>query len=318
MQRYLICLAILIATLLPTPVWAQFTEEMCYFNDPPPPFFAQQVKQVVEAIPERPSREPGVFYRNWVEINYSEGQAVILTGSRDLHPYKTDDRMRLTASPSGKVWEHDFRSADRMAIVPMETYQDITDLLVPGVNTLEIVLEDIMGPVYSSSSYWIMVLERCPAPEAAADEIDTEPTREATPTPAPTEIVPTATPTEAVEIAAAQAEPPAPAPPQNRNAIRVQPTAAATAAVAKPIIVMPTAESTAQVVQTAASDAPAPIPVWRWVMLSLAILGGSLAWVWQRYRPDWRMHITALAAPLYQEIGVVWKQIKAEILQPKR
>jgi hypothetical protein len=315
MQRYVTLMVIILAALLPAPVWAQPTEEMCYLKDPPPPFFARKVVQLVEAISVRPSREPGVFYRNWTEIDYQEGQAVILTGSQDLYPYKTDDLMRLTASPSGKVWEHDFRSTDRMTIVPQETYQDITDMLVPGVNTLEIVLEDILGPEYSSSSYWVIVLEPCPAPQPEASQAAT-----ATPVPTelpPTAIAPTATATEVQGVAFSEG-PLTPSNPLHESAVEVQPTAANTPVLATAAMMTPEAEGRSASTQVNTGDVPASVPIWRWIMLSFALMGGGLAWAWQRYRPDWRTQITAWTALLHREGEMLWKQFKTEVLQPKR
>ena len=163
-----------------------------------------QIVWLADAIPEQPSKEgeSGVFYQHTVTLFYEAGQRVLLSGDSDIHGFRTDDLLRLESSPAGETWSQDFRSEDHMRIVPVEEAQDITGLFMPGVNRLTLTLQDLLGPVYSSSAYGLLIYDPCfmtpratPTPTATATATMTKsPTATASPTATP---MPTATATEA-------------------------------------------------------------------------------------------------------------------------
>ena len=104
-----------------------------------------QVIELAPAVSEQLSQAqlPYTFLQLRIEVDYTPGQRALLASSPDgLGEPFTDDVMYLRARPSGKVFQHDFRSADRMAVGSIPP-QDITFLFEPGVNTLELSTQDL-------------------------------------------------------------------------------------------------------------------------------------------------------------------------------
>lgn len=80
------------------------------------------------AIPETTSaRTPDPFYEDSLKLVYQPGRHVILASTPDGNgALCSDDLVKIQVS-TGLVFEHDFRSADRTMIVPLEPL-DVTGL----------------------------------------------------------------------------------------------------------------------------------------------------------------------------------------------
>ncbi len=208
--------------------------------------------QLAPQISEQASQGVLVFHQNQMQVTYLEGQQVILSSSNDgKGEISTDDLVEVRVLPSGEVFRHDFRNANRNAIVPILP-PDISELFVPGENTVELVATNLMRPVYSTQPYYLVVFQPCQT---------TIPTPMASPTPAPTATLvprpsatPTATATTTATATAAETATSTPRPTETASATAT-PTATATDTAA------PTASSIAEVRPTpTATDTAAATP----------------------------------------------------------
>jgi len=154
-----------------------------------------EVIQLVPAIPEQPSqtRDNHPFFSQRVVVHYHEGQRVLLSSTPDGAGFLSgDDIFWMQGQPSGQVWERDFRDPARTQIIPIEP-QWVTSLFTPGVNELEIRLQDRTPPVYGSSPWYLLLVSCVPQTVIAIPSpLPTDPPT-ITPTTQPT-LVPSATP----------------------------------------------------------------------------------------------------------------------------
>ncbi|MCB0079504.1 MAG: hypothetical protein KDE47_01165 [Caldilineaceae bacterium] len=175
MQRVSLLLALLLALLTPALVRAQdnaFSREVvCTETADAEAMFLSQVIPLLDAIPEQPNANAGVFYTTEVEVFMEEGMKATI-GGPDGQPFWTDDQIRIVGHPSKNVWMRDFRSGDRLHIVPEPEPQDFYYVLSPGQNTLHITLENLLGPVQSTSAYVLMLWQPCSAPVAAQPAVE--------------------------------------------------------------------------------------------------------------------------------------------------
>ncbi len=148
---------------------------------------------IVRAMPEgQTAQTHSEFVRQTLIVDYTSGQQVWLTSYNDrgrLGDLCTDDLAQVVVMPSGKVWQHDFRSLNRETILPIEAV-DITELFVPGMNTITLTLTDITSPAASTSGYTIVIVADSsvptPIPPTATQVV---PTQTPQPTPTPTRLV---------------------------------------------------------------------------------------------------------------------------------
>lgn len=148
-----------------------------------------QVISILAAIPEtQASQARGVFVQQTVTFTYAPGQRVWLTSFRDgdrLGDLCTDDVAMVSVTQSGKTWQHDFRSPDRETILSTPAV-DITELFVPGINTITLMLTDLASPASSTSGYMLVMAGDATAPPLlfpTATRIIPSPTPRPIPTP---------------------------------------------------------------------------------------------------------------------------------------
>ncbi|MEW5957682.1 MAG: hypothetical protein AB1801_08165 [Chloroflexota bacterium] len=144
-----------------------------------------------------------------IPLNYiaNPNWRVILSSTPDGNgPTCTDDIVRVETS-AGLVFEHDFRSPDRSRIVSLEPV-DVTALLTESDELwIELSLIDLTGPRFSSSPYYLVIVETSsgvllpppahiykPLPPQAASTFTPTPPTTATPTVIPTSTSPPPTP----------------------------------------------------------------------------------------------------------------------------
>jgi hypothetical protein len=169
------------------------------------------IDQVIALSPSVPVQASGsqrhlVFLRQEVELDLQAGQQVYLAGSADGQGVLvTDDLAHLEVSPSGLTWEHDFRNAARLQIIPIPP-QDISTLFQPGRNQLVFTTQDLFPPEYRSSAYFLIILTPCAMPTATPS-----PSPTATFTPVPRNATSTWTSSPVPTIA--QPDTPTPQPP---------------------------------------------------------------------------------------------------------
>lgn len=148
---------------------------------------------LAEAIPEMASQygaeaagEPRTFQTVEQTVTLAAGERVMLSGTSDGAGFVADDLIRLDLQPSGETQSWDFRSPDFTRIVPISTPQEVTQLFATGANTLTLTTQDILGPVYSSSALWLLILEPCAAAQTDASPSDTKTVADVLPTLEPT------------------------------------------------------------------------------------------------------------------------------------
>lgn len=175
------------------------------------------------AFPETMSgKMPGAFFEGNINLIYQPHQRVILSSTPDGDGALCSDDLVKIQSATWLMFEHDFRSADRSRIVPLEPL-DVTGLFnEEGDYSLQISLIDLTPQQFSSSPYYLVVVESDPGisfPPPAAILTPTpsrttptftptpRPTTTSTPTPTPTH-TPTLTPTSTLSITVAMSDPP--------------------------------------------------------------------------------------------------------------
>lgn len=125
-----------------------------------------EVVDLVPEIPEQPSRKQSnyTFFSRRLTVHYHEGQRALLSSTPDgAGPPTADDVIWLQAQPGLQVWEHDFRDPARTKVVPVAP-QWVTHLFTPGVNELEVTLQDRTPPVYSSGPWFLLLVTCVPQP----------------------------------------------------------------------------------------------------------------------------------------------------------
>lgn len=120
----------------------------------------RQVLLLAPAIPTAPYRTMayGAFYSNRVVVNVGPGSIGLASTPDGKGALLTDDQVILIVThPDGtkSEWAHDFRSGNHPVISSIPA-QDVSSLFVPGINTVSIVLVDLMPNTYSSSPYYLI------------------------------------------------------------------------------------------------------------------------------------------------------------------
>lgn len=125
---------------------------------------------LAEAVPEQTSQPARIeadgshdFNQANTLVMLEEGELVLLSGSPEGTGFVADDWIGINVQPSNHAREWDFRNSERTRIVPVDAPQEITDLFQVGANHLTLTAKDLLGPVYSSSAYWLLILEPCGA-----------------------------------------------------------------------------------------------------------------------------------------------------------
>lgn len=143
---------------------------------------------IVEAIPllsaiaERSTKELGMYVEHSVSVTVDAGQQLLLSSTPDgIGRLSTDDLIQLTVFPSEHQWEYDFRNPTRTRIVSIPP-KDVTEMFVIGENTVEITAFDLLGPVFSSRPYYLVVLDTCLEKPTPTDPATSTPTISPTPT----------------------------------------------------------------------------------------------------------------------------------------
>lgn len=141
---------------------------------------------VVQEVREQPSIAPGNhdFRQERTTFRLTDQQRVIIASTADGNgAISSDDLVKISAYPLGKVWEHRFADSSWTKIVPIPP-QDITGLFRVDENELEISVRDLMGPVLSTRPYFLVIVESCLPPTATPVPTATfTPSPSSTPTP---------------------------------------------------------------------------------------------------------------------------------------
>jgi hypothetical protein len=123
----------------------------------------------------------GTFYQAAIDVDVGAGwQALLASTSDGSGDLCVDDYFEIRAQPSGLLANHDFRDQAISRSEPIAPI-NLTYLLQPGPNRLEVTLIDLTGPAYSSSPLYLVFLDVPPTPTATPTARPTD-----TPTPAPT------------------------------------------------------------------------------------------------------------------------------------
>ncbi len=156
-----------------------------------------QTIQLADQIAEQGSsgEVPYEFHRGEVDLTLDTGCCVLLSSAADGSGWLSSDDLVELSTENGRSWQHDFRNESRTQIEAIPP-QDVSDLFEPGLNTVEISIQDLMPPVFSTEPYYLVVIS-CPAaaeviPPTATPTATFLSTTTATPTLTPTN-TPTAT-----------------------------------------------------------------------------------------------------------------------------
>lgn len=120
-----------------------------------------------DAVSESPSLyvegqlDDSPFMTTNAQVVIYESTKLLLSGSSEGSGFVADDLIRLSVQPSGERLEWDFRSQDFTRIIPASSPLEITNAFVAGTNQLQINGYDLLGPVYSASELWLLILEPC-------------------------------------------------------------------------------------------------------------------------------------------------------------
>jgi len=263
-----------------TPVFAQ---NACADGSDPKAYILQQSIPLAEAMPKQVSSGPWprIFHQRTVELSYTEGQRIIVSGPRE--GLRTDDLALIEVSPSGQRWEHDFRNAAHTHIDVLKNPPDISLLFKPGSNQLTLTLTDLIGPEWSTSDYTLLVLEPCQRFIATPTAI---------PTATPVALLPTVTPAIPAVLGNVDNE----NPPQPLD-----------------IAALPQHATPRQAAPSIGGGAD-------WLFLLLAVIGGGATWWMIRRSSQLRNVLTllqtkvmAITRTVTPYIQAVWQQLKAEI-----
>lgn len=271
----------------------------------------KQIVAVVElapAIPEQPSRSRKAYTFDHAHqvVTVVPGNKVVLASTEDGTGWlSTDDRVVLQVA-GGVAWKWDYRKPDRMGIVPIPP-QDLTEMFKPGLNEVDLSLQDLMGPVFSTQPYYLVIYE-C-GQEGVPPEIPTPvatPTTAPTVTPSPTArptstAIPSATPT---STESPTAQPTSTVIPTATQTSTAAPTATSTPvpkrpvseAVAALVPSTPTPTSTPTITPTSpltmppAQTTPRFAEPWTiWVAAVFGVLGFGALLLWRRQRTGTRL-----------------------------
>lgn len=192
-MQWLFILMSLVMTMLPPVDHAAAREgRSCVTMEDGKAYTLADMAPLTPSIPEQPGRAqgPSIFYQDTFTVTVKAGQRVLLVGLEPGGGFATDDLLRLEALPAQKERSWDFRSADRMRIIQVKRPVDITSLLLPGDNTVTLTMQDLLGPVFSSSAYGLLFFDPCVAPKpmamTATPAVTPLPTATALPVAAPT------------------------------------------------------------------------------------------------------------------------------------
>ena len=187
----LLTLGVLVVT--PQAHWAQggCFGPLTTVTNPPGPVV--QTIPVAAGVAETPSGQtPHTFHQVQVRLTYQPGQALWLRANQGATALPcVDDLVTIRNLTNGRLWQHDFRSADRTRIVPHAPVNlaEVLDL-VGGENRLEISFIDLTPGFYSAAPLYLLL---GPPPAVIPTSTPTNaPT--VTPTTQPTR-TPSATPT---------------------------------------------------------------------------------------------------------------------------
>ncbi len=149
---------------------------------------SNQSIELAPSIAEQPSRSSKAyeFYHARKTFSLAPGDLALLASTADGTGWLSSDDKIVLQRDSGRAWEWDYRNPARTAIVPIPP-QDVTNLFEPGPNAVDISLQDLLGPVFSSRAYYLVIYE-CGQPETppATPTPHATPTKAATMTPTPT------------------------------------------------------------------------------------------------------------------------------------
>ena len=150
----------------------------------------------------------GIFYHNRIALTQtmeSDWRVILSSDPQGHRAFCTDDLIRIESS-TGRMFEHDFRAADRSRIVPLEPL-DVTRFFNENALWLEISLIDLSPQFRSSSAYYLVIINPSasdtlpptanivmptPLTVGPTSTLSISPTLSSTNTPAPTStIIPT-------------------------------------------------------------------------------------------------------------------------------
>ena len=171
-----------------------------------------------------------------------------------------------------REWSHDYRNATRTQILSLPA-QDISHLFAVGTNTVTFGATDLIGPKYSSRSFYLVLVDTCPTLTPIVSSTATVtpvPTVTSTPVPPTTTPVHTATPVvHLVVITATPSDTPMPTD--------------------TPAPLVPTVTATAILAPVASSEMTDFLAgLARWVLVGcLLSFGGTGIWWWAAMPSAW-------------------------------
>lgn len=249
------------------------------------------VKEVYQLAPQfveqtGATKPVGAFYQQSFAINVEPGRQVVVSGSQDGRlGICTDDEARISVTTTGLAWSHQFANAIGTRIVPIAPV-DITSLFTIGTNEIVISLTDLKEPAYSSSPFYLVLIE-LPATLTPTEP----PISENTPTPIPATHTATAMPTVTPGESATETETSTLLPTQTTKPL---PTHTPVAGVTATNPATPTAIMTVTAVSSTSSPATGPIccgALWTQISglatspfaLALAVACIAILWLFWRF-----------------------------------
>ena len=261
------------------------------------------------------------------------GEQVLLSGSPEGSGFVADDRLEVSVQPTNATRTWDFRNPERTQIVPIETPQEMTDLFQTGSNLVSLSVKDLMGPVYSSSDYWLLILEPCVVPLGDAPMLATA---LAIPEAAVVSSPPTATTAPTAEPTATSQPPETPMEPTqaitetlplierddgiNANASDPSELVASGPAIASTLLNEREAEAAPLAVAEGVEPTATVQSVRRPLLWSLGfglplglLLVGLALWKGRRFAPELWDEAHKQLTPLLERIQREWREVKARL-----
>jgi hypothetical protein len=98
-----------------------------------------------------------IFFTNTITVNYAKGHFKLAGTSTGKGPMLVDDAIIVTVTrPDGTVviWNHDFDKGPCTPATPLKP-MDLSAMLQPGNNKIQIQLQDLCGGSEGSSALWL-------------------------------------------------------------------------------------------------------------------------------------------------------------------
>jgi len=135
-----------------------------------------RISQLVPEITEQPSVGQGsyLFYQRQITLTLQPTQQVWLASTLNGNGMlATDDQVQITILPSGHIFQQVFQNQSSTAITHVAPVE-LTHLLTLGTNTITFTAQDLMGPVFGTTPYYLLILRPCTRQPPPAPVVLTE------------------------------------------------------------------------------------------------------------------------------------------------